>query len=116
MSLMRRVMAARLRGPAKAPSRPVAAPARQPAPAVLEVPRVAPAPAQAPPRAVRGSCRALSAATGRQCALLEGHTGPHRHGRTEFWLAAQPGQTHFTRRAELDTAGASCRSTPTVYE
>lgn len=55
----------------------------------------------------RGSCRAVSAETGRACALLAGHTGPHRHGSTTFVRTAEAGQTHFTRRAALDDAATA---------
>lgn len=51
----------------------------------------------------------MSAETGRACALLGGHDGPHRHGSTAFIRTAEPGQTHFTRRAALDVA-ATARS------
>lgn len=58
-----------------------------------------------------GSCKAINPETGRQCALLAGHTKLHRHGSTEFRVAAMPGQKNFTRRDALDTAATS-RNTP----
>ena len=45
-----------------------------------------------------GSCEAINPDTGRQCALLAGHTKAHRHGSTEFNYGAQPGQKNFRRR------------------
>lgn len=63
------------------------------------------------PRAVQGHlepcrwskpCRAQSAQTGRMCALLAGHSGPHAHGRVTFVQVAAPGQTHFAGRDELE--------------
>ncbi|MBL8924147.1 MAG: hypothetical protein JNJ54_35155 [Myxococcaceae bacterium] len=56
----------------------------------------------------RGACEAVNPDTGRRCALVAGHAAPHRHGRTEFHLAAAPGQTHFARVARL-TEAASAR-------
>lgn len=55
----------------------------------------------------RGSCKAVNAETGRQCALLAGHTCAHRHGRTDFWRCAEPGTTSFSRRDALDVAGTA---------
>jgi hypothetical protein len=49
-----------------------------------------------------GSCKAVNPATGIRCALLNGHTKPHRHGSTEFQFGAAPGETHFSRRSVLD--------------
>ena len=57
----------------------------------------------------RGSCQAINPDTGRRCGLIAGHAAPHRHGRTEFHLAAAPGQTHFPRAAALDSAATSRR-------
>lgn len=84
---------------------------------------LAPPPAPPPPKAVgvteplvsRGSCKAINPDTGRQCALLNGHTKPHRHGSTEFVIAAAPGQRHFARRDRLEQF-ASSRSYPTTGE
>lgn len=86
MSLMKRIMEQRLR--------------HQPAPAPQQLAEVVRAPATGP----RGSCKAINAETGRQCALLAGHAGAHVHGRTAFTQVAQPGQTTFTRRDALDRA------------
>lgn len=66
-----------------------------------------PAPTPPPPPVVlkpgwRGSCKAINPTTGRRCCLLEGHAELHRHGSTSFPFGAEPGQTHFARRAELD--------------
>lgn len=82
-----------------------------------------PKPVEAPPPAApashvgsltsRGSCKAINAETGRQCALLAGHTKPHRHGSTEFVRVATPGQSSFARRDALDAlAAASNPTTP----
>lgn len=57
-----------------------------------------------PSGTARGSCKAVSAETGRQCALLAGHGESHRHGATAFVHVAAPGQSHFTRREALDHA------------
>lgn len=57
----------------------------------------------APASRVGGSCFAINADTGRQCALPGGHAGEHRHGRTAFTRVATPGQTSFTRRDALDS-------------
>lgn len=65
-----------------------------------------PAPTPPPPPVVRpgwrGNCKAINPATGRRCALLEGHDTMHRHGSTAFAFGAEPGQTHFARRELLD--------------
>lgn len=55
----------------------------------------------------RGSCKAVNAETGRQCALLAGHTTAHRHGSTSFTRVAEPGATSFTRRDALDRAASA---------
>ena len=55
----------------------------------------------------RSSCAAIHPDTGRRCCLLAGHAHAHRHGRTEFHLAAAPGTTHFPRAERLaEAAGA----------
>lgn len=59
----------------------------------------------------RGSCKAISADTGQQCALLAGHTTSHRHGSTAFFRVATPNQKSFTRRDLIDAAG-STRNSP----
>lgn len=61
----------------------------------------------APASRVGGSCFAINADTGRQCALPGGHAGEHRHGRTAFTRVATPGQTSFTRRDALDAAATA---------
>lgn len=125
MSLMSRLMAARAaakveaKEPAAAPTPPIAAPvtkaewrhriaegharrnaAVEPAPS-LPVPTSA----QPPPVMVaRGSCKAISADTGRQCALLAGHESLHRHGSTDFARVASSTQTTFRKRDQLDAA------------
>ena len=81
-----------------------------------------PKPVEAPPPPVpashvgsltsRGSCKAINPDTGRQCALLAGHTKPHRHGSTEFTRVAAPGQQHFGRRDALDALAVA--RTPTT--
>ena len=63
------------------------------------------------PLVSRGSCKAINPVTGRQCALLSGHTKPHRHGSTEFHLAAVPGQ-RIARREELELAASATHSSP----
>lgn len=55
----------------------------------------------------RGACQAINPDTGRKCGLIAGHAAPHRHGRTEFHLAAAPGQTHFPRAAALGVAATA---------
>ena len=108
MSLMRRLMQRRLASaPSSAPSSSSAAlvfneqgfreALRSTAPSSSSTPRLSP----------RVSCKAINAETGRQCALLSGHTSAHRHGRTDFWRVAEEGQTHFARRAALDAAGTA---------
>lgn len=67
----------------------------------------APVAASAPTSGPRGSCKAINAETGRQCALLAGHTTAHRHGSTSFTRVAEPGATSFTRRDALDRAAAA---------
>ncbi len=52
----------------------------------------------------RGSCKAINADTGKQCALLAGHTTSHRHGATAFVRVAAPDQKSFHRRDLLDRA------------
>lgn len=47
-------------------------------------------------------CTAISAATGRRCGRYSGHEGTHVHGSTPFVMEAAPGQTFFTRLAELE--------------
>lgn len=76
-------------------------------PVAAELAKRAPPSAVAAPPATRGSCKAINADTGRQCALLAGHTSAHRHGRTEFWLVAEPGQTSFRKRDALDAAATA---------
>jgi len=39
----------------------------------------------------RIQCAAESRDDGQRCCLLAGHSGPHRHGRTEFWLVLLEG-------------------------
>jgi hypothetical protein len=65
------------------------------------------------PGGPRGSCKAINAETGRQCALLAGHTKPHRHGSTEFTRVATPGQASFSRRDALDALATRHDSSPT---
>lgn len=62
----------------------------------------------------RGSCEALNPDTGRRCCLLSGHATPHRHGRTDFYLAAVPGQP-FARARQLEDA-ANARRAVDVHE
>lgn len=64
------------------------------------------------PLVARGSCKAINPDTGRQCALLAGHTKLHRHGTTEFRFGAQPGQKNFTRRDALDRVASSRNASP----
>lgn len=52
-------------------------------------------------------CKAISAATGRQCGLLAGHGTMHQHGNTAFLRVAVPGATSFSKRDELDAAARS---------
>lgn len=59
-----------------------------------------------------GSCKAINPDTGRQCALLHGHTKAHRHGSTEFRYSAAPGQKSFTRRDALDRLASSRDGSP----
>lgn len=63
------------------------------------------------PTSARGSCKAINQATGLQCALLAGHTKPHRHGRTEFTRLAVPGE-RFTRREQLETYASVTHTSP----
>jgi hypothetical protein len=114
MSLMKRLMAKQLEkarpvAPAKARVvdgvKPV--PWLEP-PVFLSELRAAEAPkAEAPPVRTVGTCKAINAETGRQCALPDGHLEFHRHGRTSFVHVAQPGQTHFARRDALDQAATA---------
>ena len=55
----------------------------------------------------RSSCDAINPDTGRRCCLLAGHAHAHRHGRTDFYVAAAPSQKHFPRAAALTTAATS---------
>jgi len=64
------------------------------------------------PLVAKGSCKAINPETGRQCALLAGHTTSHRHGRTEFTFGAAPDQTSFTRRDRLDQLASSRNGSP----
>jgi hypothetical protein len=64
----------------------------------------------------RGSCKAISADTGRRCALLEDHAGTHRHGSTAFVRVAVDGQTTFRAREQLDAAAASTHTNPFATE
>lgn len=59
----------------------------------------------------RGSCKAINPVTGRQCALLSGHTKPHRHGSTEFHLAAVPGQ-RIARQELIERFASATHSSP----
>ncbi|MDP2271273.1 MAG: hypothetical protein Q8K32_11115 [Archangium sp.] len=73
----------------------------------LPVPVVPPEPPRLAPNLTtgfRGSCKAISADTGKQCALLAGHTTSHRHGATPFVRVAAPDQKSFHRRDLLDRA------------
>jgi len=91
-----------------------AAPTRELKPSQIEEMLARP-PAPPPPKPVDlrkplvpvGSCKAINPDTGRQCALLAGHTKPHRHGTTEFITSARPGQQHFSRRDALDRQASS---------
>lgn len=117
--------------PTSAPVAPT--PPTPPAPRVITPPERRPAPFIAPPPPVEdlvaavaalplpvaaaapspvafrpGSpCKAISAATGRQCGLLAGHGTMHRHGNTSFMRVAEPGSTSFSKRDELDAAARS---------
>lgn len=71
-----------------------------------------PPPPPPPPAGARLSCKAINAETGRQCALLGGHTGTHRHGRTDFMRTAEIGQTTFARRQALDGLANSRSGSP----
>lgn len=100
MSLMQRLMAAKMK-------RAVPTPAPTPlSPQMQRIAPAAPAPVAAP-LVARGSCKAINPDTGRQCALLASHAGAHRHGSTSFTRAAAPGQTRFTRRDSLDSAAVA---------
>lgn len=68
--------------------------------------RVEPLPVMKP-KGWLGACQAINPDTGRKCGLIAGHAAPHRHGRTEFHLAAAPGQTHFPRAAALTSAATA---------
>lgn len=86
------------------PSPPIALP-----PLVLEA---APPP---PPVLKPGwstSCKAVNAATGRQCALLHGHSGAHRHGSTAFVTVALSDAEVARARARFDDAAQSRRLNP----
>lgn len=86
---------------------------------LVKVLEAAPLPAPAEPERMapnlatgfRGSCKAVNADTGRQCALLAGHTTSHRHGSTAFFRVAEPNQKSFTRRDLIDAAGSTRHST-----
>lgn len=83
-----------------APPRP-SPPIILPPPAPLEFCLPPPPP---PPPGWRGSCKAINAATGRQCALLGGHEGHHRHGTTTFTTVALTDADVARARARLDDA------------
>lgn len=111
MSLMARLMAAKFKA---APVHPGKAQLDEPdtygPPIVLPRPP-SHVPTSAPSRA-RGSCKAINADTGRQCALLAGHVTAHRHGRTDFVRCAEPGTTTFIRRQQLDELAAASGGSP----
>lgn len=103
-----------------------AAPSARPAPAsrvrrevARSAPRASP-PIVLPPRELevplpppvlqpgwKGPCKAVNAATGRQCALLHGHEGHHRHGSTAFVTLALSDADVARARARLDDAAQS---------
>ena len=109
MSLFARLLAAKV-APAT-PVEPPAAPAVAPPPVVV-LPEAPPPVRTSAPVRFTGPCRCVSAVTGRQCALLAGHAGPHRHGRTTFVAVAAPGQSRFPRREALEEAGSSRLGSP----
>lgn len=87
-----------------------APPTPPPASPFVKVPTPAPAASWAPVPAAgqwRSSCAAINPDTGRRCCLLAGHAHAHRHGRTDFYVAAAPGTTHFPSAERLaEAAGA----------
>lgn len=96
------------RRPATPPAPPRASPPIVLPPRELEVPL--------PPPVLqagwKGSCKAVNAATGRQCALLHGHEGHHRHGSTAFVTLALSDADVARARARLDDAAQSRRTNP----
>jgi len=101
VSLMQRLMAAKMK-------RAVPTPAPTPlSPQMQRLTAAAPPSPIAAPLVARGSCKAINPDTGRQCALLASHAGAHRHGSTSFAREAAPGQTRFTRRDSLDSAAVA---------
>lgn len=87
------------RGDARArPTAPVQVDAVVLPPPVHEVPPPAPLPGWST------SCKAVNAATGRQCALLHGHPGAHRHGSTRFVAVVLDDAALARAKARLDEA------------
>lgn len=82
-------------------------------PVALEAP---PPPAPVLKPGWRGNCRAISAATGRRCALLDGHDGSHRHGSTAFVAIALTDDDVARARARLDAAATARRFDSSPHE
>lgn len=62
----------------------------------------------------RGPCKAVNAATGRQCGLLHGHPGAHRHGSTPFVTVAITDDDITRARARMDAAAQRRTTDPLV--
>lgn len=63
-------------------------------------------------RVARTSCKAVNAATGRQCCLLHGHDGAHVHGRTAFSAVALTDDDVWRARARLDAVATARNFNP----
>lgn len=73
---------------------------------------VPPPPPPAPRPGWRTSCKAVNAATGRQCCLLHGHDGNHVHGRTAFSSVALTDDDVWRARARLDAIATARHFNP----
>lgn len=117
MSALARLIAARMLGKSNRQAKPQPAKVVQPPRPVADLleelqveftpPPAAPV-VEAPPLKLepgwRGSCKAIDADTGRRCRLPAHPGEAHRHERGPFFRTADPTQTHFRAREQLDAA------------
>ncbi len=98
-------------------SLPTWAAAFEAAQATAAQPPVPAAPVDPTPRVLRGSCKAVCAATGLKCRLpAHDMATPHSNERGQFHRVAVPGQTHFAARATLEEFALRSPDVSTPYE
>lgn len=105
-SIARRMLGQRRPARAPAPTRRGDSRERPTAPVQAAADVLPPHPPD-PPAPLPGwstSCKAVDAATGRQCALLHGHPGAHRHGSTRFVAVVLDDADLARAKARLDEA------------